>query len=172
MKTYTLSGTIDVLNPNPDDIHLADIAKAIGYTPRWGGATPCFYSVADHSMRVADRVGNPHRLAALLHDAHEAYMGDVRAPLRAALCFITQHGTNGFERRSFESVEAVLQGVILAKFGLPAVLPEEVHAADILERQWERDHVFSGRVAGHRRAGVRWLDAVKRELAALSEVAA
>ncbi len=164
MITYTISGTIDILNPNPDDIRLSDIAKQLSRTARWGGATPCFYSVADHCLRVADRVGHPHRLAALLHDAHESYMGDVRAPHRKMLYFVTQHGPQGYERLSFEAAEARLMGEILAKFGLSRVLPPEVVAADLLERDWEEQHVRSGRIAGHRRAGALWLDAVLAEI--------
>jgi len=164
MITYTISGTIDIFNPDPADIRLSDIAKQLARTARWGGATPCFYSVADHCLRVADRVGQPHRLAALLHDAHEAYMGDVRAPLRRELYFIHQHGPGGFERISFEAAEANLMGFILAQFGLPRVLPVEVVAADLLERDWEEQHVRSGAVAGNRRAGALWLEAVQKEV--------
>lgn len=167
MITHTLSGTIDILNPDPLDIDLVDIAKALAYTPRWGGATPCFYSVADHCIAVAERVGAPHRLAALLHDAHEAYMGDVRAPHRAALYFVTRNGL-GAERISFEAAEANLMGVILAKFGLPRVLPPEVVAADLLERDWENQHVRNGATAGRRRAGRIWLETVRAEIAALN----
>ena len=164
MITYTRSGTIDILDPHPDDIRLSDIAPTLAYIARWGGQIPQFYSVADHSLAVAAKVTPEYRLHALLHDAHEAYMGDVPAPMRAGLFFISTHGLNGCERRSFESVEGAMQAVIFRKFGIADTLPEEVHAADMLQRAWEAREVLTGNVGGDRNAGVKWLEQVQAEL--------
>ena len=74
--------------PLPIDIH--DIAVSLSHLCRFNGHTRRFYSVAEHSVYVAwdfCRISNrtlPHEiLAALLHDAHEAYTGDIITPLKS-----------------------------------------------------------------------------------------
>lgn len=57
------------------------IAHSLANICRWTGHTNRFYSVAEHSMRVANLVPERYRLQALLHDAAEAYIGDVATPL-------------------------------------------------------------------------------------------
>ncbi len=66
-------------SPAPD---LLMIARALGNICRFNGNTNRHYSVAEHSVRVAQLVPPQHRLAALLHDAAEAYVGDMASPLR------------------------------------------------------------------------------------------
>ncbi|MFZ4538959.1 hypothetical protein [Propionivibrio sp.] len=70
------------LAPTPDQIDIEDIAHGLAYQCRFNGQTRHFYSVAQHSLIVADLVPPPLRLAALLHDAAEAYMGDMVKPLK------------------------------------------------------------------------------------------
>ncbi len=75
----------------PVDICLEDIAHSLAHICRFNGHCRSFYSVAEHSVwvsRVAahgllDKRG--HSRAGLLHDAHEAYTGDMLAPLQWAL---------------------------------------------------------------------------------------
>lgn len=62
-----------------------EIADALSKLCRFTGHTSKFYSVAEHSVRVARSVPLAHRVAALLHDAPEAYLGDVASPLRSVL---------------------------------------------------------------------------------------
>jgi len=73
---------------------LEDIAHSLSQQCRFSGHTLRFYSVAEHSWLVAKRarellptgvVSNVAILAALMHDAAEAYIGDVTTPLRRAL---------------------------------------------------------------------------------------
>lgn len=79
---------VDIHEPQPQTIRLVDIALALSRIPRFCGHTLRTWSVADHSLLVADLVSaaDPDlQLAALLHDAHEAYMGDIILPLQYAL---------------------------------------------------------------------------------------
>lgn len=72
-------------DPKPHMIRIEDIAHALAVMPRFAGHTRTPYSVAEHSIRVAGVVTSKtpkHSLAALLHDAAEAYLLDVPAPLK------------------------------------------------------------------------------------------
>ena len=71
------------LAPEPGEICIEDIAHALALTCRFGGHCREFYSVAEHSYRVMQLIPLRDRLAALLHDAHEAYLHDVPRPIKA-----------------------------------------------------------------------------------------
>jgi len=80
----TFSGIVfDLMNPDPDLIRLEDIAHGLAFNCRWNGATKRYYSIAEHSLRVSRRCVSPGmQLAGLLHDAEEAYWGDMIKPLK------------------------------------------------------------------------------------------
>lgn len=76
---------VDLLEPDPADINIVDIAHHLSLVCRFNGATREFYSVAEHSVRCADiafDLGKPYvvQLAVLMHDAHEAYCQDMTRP--------------------------------------------------------------------------------------------
>jgi len=82
----TISGKkIDFNNLDPNNIDIMDIAHALGKICRFGGHVNRFYSVAQHSVIVAHLVPENCKKAALLHDASEAYLGDVVKPLKILL---------------------------------------------------------------------------------------
>lgn len=76
---------VDLVAPDWRTINLNDVAKALAAIRRWNGHTRRPFSVAEHSLWTADRVGPRFRLAALLHDGHEYIMGDLVRPLSVAL---------------------------------------------------------------------------------------
>ena len=90
-----LSGRrLDLLNPSPLDIEIADIAHGLARVARWNGQTngAHIFSVAQHTLLVeavmraqAPRVDGRVRLAALLHDAPEYVIGDMISPFKAVL---------------------------------------------------------------------------------------
>jgi 5'-deoxynucleotidase YfbR-like HD superfamily hydrolase len=73
------------LVPRIDRVAIEDIAHGLAYQCRFNGQTREFYSVAQHSLVVASLVEPRQRLAALLHDAAEAYLGDMVKPLKVLL---------------------------------------------------------------------------------------
>ena len=119
-----LSGRrLDLLDPSPLDIEIEDIAHGLARVARWNGQTDGehAFSVAEHSQLVETIAGalNPtlerrYRLAALIHDAPEYVIGDLISPFKAALAL------------DYKAFEAKLLAAIHLRFGLPAVLPEEV----------------------------------------------
>lgn len=79
MITFT---GIPVYPGNDRSPSLADIAVSLGRHPRFGGHTRMWWSVLHHSIvcgKVAEasNLGNPTKLYALLHDAHECVIGDI-----------------------------------------------------------------------------------------------
>ncbi|MBC7860185.1 MAG: phosphohydrolase [Burkholderiaceae bacterium] len=73
------------LVPRIDRVAIEDIAHGLAYQCRFNGQTREFYSVAQHSLVVASLVAPHQRMAALLHDAAEAYLGDMVKPLKVLL---------------------------------------------------------------------------------------
>ncbi|WP_436346137.1 hypothetical protein [Natronorubrum sp. FCH18a] len=83
-------GTITPLAADPDDVSLADIAHALANLTRFTGHGAAFYSVARHAVHVSHEVeargGSPDAIRwGLLHDATEAYLADVPAPVKQSL---------------------------------------------------------------------------------------
>jgi len=85
---YTASGVpFWPLEPRAEDIRIQDIAHALANLCRFNGHTKEYYSVAQHCVIMARACeatgGDPETCFALLmHDAAEAYMGDMIRPLK------------------------------------------------------------------------------------------
>jgi len=79
----TRSGRVFWLN-NPESYPdlLSDIAWSLSMQCRFCGHSDRFYSVAEHSYRMAAVVPQEHALAALLHDASEAFISDIPRPVK------------------------------------------------------------------------------------------
>lgn len=105
------------LDPRPDDIDPRDIAHALSLLCRYGGHVDRFYSVAEHCVLMSGWVAPEHALAALLHDATEAYVVDVPRPLKRQL-------------PDYQRIEARVWEAIARHFDVPLDLPDQVHEAD------------------------------------------
>ena len=70
------------LLPNGADIRIEDIAHALSNQCRFAGHTRVFYSMAEHSVRVSQLCRLEDALWSLLHDASEAFLSDIPAPLK------------------------------------------------------------------------------------------
>lgn len=102
----TASGKlISLLAPTEEMIATKDIASALSKICRFGGHSSQFYSVAQHSVLVAALCEKCPK-EALMHDAAEAYLGDVVKPLKVLL------------GPAYANLETVFQSLIDAKYGL------------------------------------------------------
>ncbi len=82
----TYSGKkLSLIDPQPEDICIEDIAYHLGSLCRFNGACRRFYSVAQHCVFVHDLVEDPIKFLALMHDAGEAYYGDMSSPFKQAM---------------------------------------------------------------------------------------
>lgn len=121
-----LSGRrLDLIDPSPLDIEIADIAHGLARVARWNGQTSGahIFSVAQHTLLVeavmraqTPRIDEKLRLAALLHDAPEYVIGDMISPFKAVL------------GGDYKLVEKRLLSAIHIRFGLPAELNTSVTA--------------------------------------------
>jgi hypothetical protein len=122
----TRSGVkFDLFNPHPSMINIEDIAHALANICRFGGHTDEHYSVAQHSVLVSNIVPDEDAMCGLLHDATEAYIGDMVSPLKH---FIPK----------FKEVEQNLWVVVCERFGLSVGMPASVKHADLVMLATER----------------------------------
>lgn len=106
LTTYT-GRRFYVLSATADDILIEDIAHALSNICRYGGHCKIFYSVAEHCVRLSMMVeGQRSKLLALLHDAAEAYIGDIPTLLKH------------YWLPQVLDVEARLLDLILSKYGV------------------------------------------------------
>ena len=103
----------------PQDAYFTveDIAGALAKICRFTGQTNQFYSVAEHSVLVSRLVSREDAFAGLMHDAAEAFLGDVSSPLKALL-------------PDYLIVERRVEAAIFERFQIPLPLPESVKRAD------------------------------------------
>lgn len=127
----TAFGVYHPLDPRVEEVRIADIAWSLSQIVRWNGASAGTLTVAEHSMKVSSHFGfrdeNDLAFWGLLHDAAEAYLGDMIRPLR-------RHAEFG---RSFERLEEKNLKVIAGAFDLPWPIPGRVWEADDAEMEEE-----------------------------------
>lgn len=126
IRTYT-GLYMNVFEPTSEMIDITDIAHALSYQCRFGGHLPKFYSVAQHCLNCSYLIGNPElKLAALLHDASEAYLLDIPRPIKNRLA-------------NYKEIENGLMKVIAEEFGFVWPLQKEIKVIDeaMLQTEWD-----------------------------------
>jgi hypothetical protein len=104
-------------DPRSEDISIVDIAHGLSNTCRYNGHTRPFYSVAQHSVLVSQNCSPQNRRWALLHDAAEAYIGDMIRPIKKYFPL-------------FIEIETRIMECVCEKYGLPKAMPAEVDEMD------------------------------------------
>lgn len=132
IQTYT-GRKVDLLHPEPEQIDPVDIAHALANQCRFNGHCKMFYSVAEHSILGSAMASYNSELARyfLLHDAAEAYLGDIVSPLKGLL-------------PAYQEIEHDFWLAIAARFGLHPRMPDEVKEIDQRMLATEREQVLSG----------------------------
>lgn len=102
--------------PSSEMICLPDIAHALAHQCRFGGHSSHFYSVAEHAVLVSYYVPMYCAAEALMHDAAEAYYGDVWAPMKRNLCFTPSCSME--DSTSYSALEYRLLKMIFQKYNL------------------------------------------------------
>ena len=100
--------TLDIVTPTLDMIRWRDIAESLAKTCRFGGHCRGFYSVAQHSLFVAQLMPREWGAYGLLHDAHEAFTGDLISPLKALLGDPIREVEARFDRLIYEAAGMAL----------------------------------------------------------------
>ncbi|MFA6168376.1 MAG: hypothetical protein WC700_17265 [Gemmatimonadaceae bacterium] len=113
------------MDPRADEVRIDDIARGLAMQCRFNGHVKEFYSIAEHSVRVSHVVPPEHALWGLLHDAAEAYIGDMVRPLKTQM-------------PAFRECEAAIMAVICERFGMTMPEPPEVKVADNVLLMTER----------------------------------
>lgn len=126
MIIYTKSGReVDLNAPHPDMFCIQDIAHSLSMLCRFTGHTSRFYSVAEHSVIGAEFISDEFVREFLLHDAAEAYVNDLAAPLKARLA-------------DYQVIHNRVDACIRSKFGLPEEHSPEVKEVDMRMLATER----------------------------------
>ena len=118
IQTHT-NVEFDIFNATEDDVNIEDISAALSKICRFGGHCSTFYSVAQHSIHVAELVPDELKLHALLHDASEAYLGDIPRPIK-----------HSNEFAFYRLIEERISKIIYKKYNLPDQLDRAIKYAD------------------------------------------
>lgn len=117
-EIFTYTGkVVDPFNLNINDIDINDISHALSMTCRFCGHCNKFYSVAQHSVIISRFASKENKLWGLLHDATEAYFGDLPSPIKKSIPF-------------YKDAEIQASKIIAKKFNLPESIPDEIHSLD------------------------------------------
>lgn len=116
---------VSLLNPQYSQIDISDIAHGLAYQCRFNGQTSRFYSIAQHSLMVASILPDHLKMVGLLHDAAEAYVGDVVQPLKVLL-------------PDYQMIESRFTQVISQRFNVNLDHHSEVKQADLIALATEK----------------------------------
>lgn len=129
VQTYT-GALVSVLEPDPQTLHLLDVAVGLSRAVRFRGQTRVPYVVLEHCVRgsflVEEAWGRDMARAFLMHDCAEAYLGDLASPIKYL---------PGMEM--FHDLERRLERAAAQRWDLVYPWPEEVRVADYAMLQAE-----------------------------------
>ena len=119
----------DLQDPSASRFEVTDIAHALSNICRFTGHTQHFYSVAEHSVLCSYLVPHEDRMIALMHDAAEAFIGDVSSPLKKML-------------PDYKAIERRVEEHVFSTLGLPYPFPPSVKKADRIMLRLEQSQLM------------------------------
>lgn len=122
----------DFENVEGSDFTISDIARGLSHICRFAGQCDRFYSVAEHSVYVSRIVPPEYAMAGLMHDAAEAFMGDMAKPLKA-MC------------PDYVALEKRVERDVLGRFGISLPLHPSIKEADIVMLATEQAQIMKNR---------------------------
>lgn len=128
IQTYT-GKAFDFINPIKEAVDIQDIAMGLNNIKRFTGQTNHNYTVAIHSIIVSILVPEEFAIYGLLHDATEAYIGDINSPLKKCL-------------PEYRKIEKNLHKVIMDSFNLKPEIPKVVKNVDLKLLYTEKRDLF------------------------------
>lgn len=125
---------VNVFDPKPEMFCIEDVAHSLSFQCRFGSHLPVFFSVAQHSVRVAERSirlsgSEETAFQALMHDASEAYLMDIPRPIKQRM-------------PEYKKIEEGLMECLSFIFGFPWPVNKITHEADEIELREEWERVF------------------------------
>jgi hypothetical protein len=139
MLTSLMLGSVDALNPQPEQVNVGDMLYSLSRIIRWnGGGRLSVLQHMAHVARILERGGadRPTILAGLVHDLHEYVTGDIPAPLLPGLWLDT-----GAELVRVTDTQKHIQTAIERRLSIDLTGAdfEAVDAADKKARDMEQD---------------------------------
>lgn len=128
IRTYT-GKVFDLENLTEDMICIEDIAHALSNTARFAGHSEIMIPVSQHCVMMTHRVPEHLKLAALLHDASEAYIGDMPKPFKSLM-------------PDYQKLEDKIMHMVAGKYGFDYPLAIEVKAADKEQLDFEWNNMI------------------------------
>ena len=132
----TATNTVfDLANPDPATVNVSDIAHALNGICRFSGHTSEHYSVLQHSLLVSSLCPPELRLEGLLHDALEAYIGDITSPVKQFI-------------KGLKELEERVESTIFTALDVKRSHDPRIKQADLIALELEAEYFF-GRSFGN-----------------------
>ena len=133
--TTTYKGIeIDLTNPDVTDVTIEDIAHSLSLLCRWNGTSENFFSVAEHSVMVAELLPPSSRLGGLMHDSEESILGDNISPLKEIVPELVTIG-NELRTKIIDKFDIYYDHMLIKR-------------ADREQLKWEYNNVIIGKKKG------------------------